>query len=184
MQLFVLFKQQLLSFYLSCHTSGMRSTASTHHPLTTNTWGVCCIHLKIRSKHWDKENMKALPTCDLSHKILWKLFNVLEVCFFFFFFFGLCMQNREGVFREKASRAGIGKKAVGNSFLVKEQYWKRCFFSTLVGYPLQVKVIQHAQADHPLSLAQLLLGWGFYTFCEFFTCLKNGKLVYKAKVLR
>lgn len=41
-------------------------------------------------------------------------------------------------------------------FLVKEHYWKRLlfFFSTLVRYPLQVKVIQHAQADHPLlSLA-------------------------------
>ncbi len=75
---------------------------------------------------------------------------MLEVCF------GLCMQNREEVFGEEASRAGIGK-AVGNSVLVKEQYWKRCF-SALVGCPLQVKIIQHAQADHPLSLAQLLLG--------------------------
>lgn len=35
--------------------------------------------------------------------------------------------------------------------------------------------IQHAWADQPPILAQLLLGWGFYTFCEFFTCLGNDR---------
>lgn len=97
------------------------------------------------------EDMKALPTRDLSLKILCKLFNVLEVCF------GLCVQKREGVFREEASRVGLGKRC-GKLCFIQRTILEKMFFSTLVGYPLQVKVIQHAQADHPLSLAHLLLG--------------------------
>lgn len=60
------------------------------------------------------------------------------------------MQNKG----EQASRAGEGT-AEENSVLVKEQ---TDGVSTLVGYSFQVKFIQHAQADHPLSLAQFLLG--------------------------
>lgn len=77
--------------------------------------------------------MKALPTCDLSLKILCKLFNVLEVCF------GLCVQKREGVFREEASRVGLGKRCGKLCFIQRAILEKMGFFPTLVGYPLQVK---------------------------------------------
>ena len=72
---------------------------------------------------------------------------------------GLVCRTRKGVFREEASRAGRGK-AVGNSVLVKdEKYWKIIVvFFIQVGYPLQVKFIQHAQAHHLLSFAHILLG--------------------------
>lgn len=99
------------------------------------------------------EDMKALPTCDLSLKILCKLFNVLEVCF------GLCVQKREGVFREEASRVGLGKRCGKLCFIQRAILEKMFFFFPhWLGIPFKSKVIQHAQADHPLSLAQLLLG--------------------------
>lgn len=134
-----------------------------------------CQHTRseMKSKHLkDKADIKALPTCDLSHNVLRKLFNVLEVCS------GACMQNREGRIQRKGIQGRERKKMCGNiRFSLRTILARVFFFSTLVGYSLQVKVIQHAQADHPLSLAQLLLGWGFYTFCEFFTCLGNDRLV-------
>lgn len=108
MQRFVPFKQQLSSFSTSCHTSGMRE-----YTLPTHCQHMRSVKMLFKSKHCDKENTKALVCVNA----------VLEVC----------MQDREEVFGEEASRAGIGK-AVGNSVLVKEQYWERCF-SALAGCP-------------------------------------------------
>ncbi len=79
----------LVSVFLSCHTSIMQSTENIRRPLTTNTWGEIQTS-KNRKKHVDKEDMKVLPTCDLSHKVPRKLSNVLEERF------GLCMQNKGG----------------------------------------------------------------------------------------
>ena len=92
--------------------------------------------------------MKALPTRDSSDKILCKLFSVLEVCFC------LCMQKRQGLFRE-ASRVRLRKRCGKIKFYSEKKTVKDVIFlfSTLAGYPLQGKDIQHAQTDHPTSLA-------------------------------
>jgi len=85
------------------------------------------------------------------HKFLCTLENVLEV------HFGLYTKNGEGALEEVSSRAGRGKKNWENnniriSYLIKKE-----------GCPAprsghQFKLIQHAQADHPLNLEQFLLG--------------------------
>lgn len=87
--------------------------------------------------------MKALPTCDLSDKVLCKLLSVLEVCF------GLCMQKRQGLFRE-ASRVRLGKRCEKLKFYSENKDWKRCyFFPHWLGIPFKAKTYSmHRRITH------------------------------------
>lgn len=72
--------------------------------------------------------------------------------------FGSCIQEREGAFREEASREGKEKLSFIQSTILEKM---------LVGYPLQVKVIQHAQADLYQTLHNSYLDEGFTHFVSF-----------------
>lgn len=96
--------------------------------------------------------MKTQPTWDLSSRILCKL----------------CVGN---VFVCRRCNQGRVRKKRGNSVLFKKQNWNRGFPHTSGASPSSHTACTGITHQ---ALQQLLLGGGVYTFCTFFTCLRDN----------